>query len=224
MTEQMWTEMDRFFESKLFPPDPSLERILHENAAAGIPAIDVSPAHGQFLAMMARMIGAKHILEIGTLGGYSAACLAKSLPEGGSVVTLEIDQRHGAVARQNFVEAGVADKIDLRIGPARQSLEALVSEDRAPFDLAFVDADKDNNPHYLTSILALTRPGSLIVFDNMTRSGGVLDGASEDPRVQGVRHTLDMISSDPRLMATGLQTTGVKGWDAFVIVLVVGTD
>ncbi|CAB3762118.1 O-methyltransferase [Paraburkholderia humisilvae] len=216
MTE--WSAVDEYIESRLVPPDPVLDHALAANAAAGLPAYDVAPNQGKLLYLFARMIGARRVLEIGTLGGYSTIWLARALPEGGKVVTLEANAVHARVAQSNIDHAGLTHAVDLRIGPALESLPALTAQ--APFDLIFIDADKPNNPSYLEWALKLSRPGTVIIGDNVVRAGEVVNAASADPNVQGVRRFFDMIAHEPRLTATALQTVGVKGWDGFAIAVV----
>lgn len=220
MDQDRWDAVDAYIADRLVREDDALAGVAAANAAAGLPAIDVSPAQGKFLHLIARMTGARRVLEIGTLGGYSAIWLARALPEGGMVVTLEAVPLHADVARANIARAGVSDRIDLRLGDARESLAALAAENAAPFDLVFIDADKPNNPHYLAWALRLSRPGTVIIGDNVVRDGEVLDGASADPAIRGVRGFFDMMSSEPRLAATAIQTVGVKGWDGFSIAIV----
>lgn len=212
-TPATWTAVDDHLAGKLLPPDPVLDAVLAANAAANLPPIDVSPLQGQFLGLLVRLTGARAVLEIGTLGGYSTICLARALGPGGLVVTLELDPHHAAVAQANFAAAGVADRIVLHQGAALDTLPTL----SGPFDLIFIDADKDNMPGYLGQALRLSRPGTAILCDNVVRGGAILDPGHPDPRVQGVRRTLDLIAAEPRLQATALQTVGVKGWDGLVL-------
>ncbi|WP_323117900.1 O-methyltransferase [Burkholderia alba] len=218
MTRTQWTEVDAYLVDRLASPDPALDHALAANHAAGLPPHDVAPNQGKLLHLFARMIGARRILEIGTLGGYSTIWLARALPEGGRVVTLEADPAHARVARANLEHAGVAHAVELRVGPALDSLSALPAD--APFDLIFIDADKPNNPAYLEWALKLSRPGTVIIGDNVIRDGGVLDPAHPDPSVQGVRRFFDAIANEPRLSATAIQTVGSKGWDGFAIAVV----
>ena len=220
MISSNWSAVDRYFADRLAPSDDILDSVLVANAEAGLPPHDVSPLQGRFLELLVRLTCASRILEIGTLGGYSTICMARALT-GGSVVTLEANEKHAAVARGNFERAGLSDRIDLRVGPALSTLPALESEEQRPFDLVFIDADKPSNPDYLAWALKLTRPGSLIVADNVVRDGGVIDAQSADPSVQGVRRFTDMLAGEPRLVATVLQTVGAKGWDGFAMALVV---
>jgi len=219
MEQGRWNAMDDYIVGKLVD-DPVFEDVLAANAAAGLPAIDVSTAHGKLLHLFARMSGARRVLEIGTLGGFSTIWFAKALPADGVVVTLEALPEHAEVARANFARAGVADRIDLRLGQALDSLAALVAEGAAPFDLVFIDADKPNNPHYLAWALKLSRSGTVIVADNVVRGGAVLDAASRDANVQGIRAFFDMMAAEPRLSATAVQTVGVKSWDGFSVAIV----
>lgn len=220
MNPRHWAAVDAYLVDRLLGDDPVLDAVLEENHAAGLPAIDVSPAQGKLLHLLARMVGARRVLEIGTLGGYSTIWLARAVPADGMVVTLEALPAHAAVAQSNFARAGVAERIDLRVGPALETLPVLAREGGGPFDLVFIDADKENNPAYLDWALRLGRVGSVIVFDNVVRQGRVLDAASDDPSTQGVRHLFDQLARDSRLSATAIQTVGVKGWDGFALVRV----
>ena len=220
MTEKQWSAVDRYIAEKLAPPDPVLSEALAKNEASGLPRIDVSPLQGKFLHLLCRAIGAKRILEIGTLGAYSTIWLARALPEGGRIVTLERDRRHAEVARSNIARAGLSHLVDLRVGPALELLPGVEKDRRGPFDLIFIDADKPNNPSYLDWALKLSRPGAVIVCDNVVRDGAVIDARSRDPDVRGVRTFFDMLAADPRLDATALQTVGSKGWDGFALAVV----
>ncbi len=220
MSQDRWSEVDSYIVQRLLPADPILDAVLDANAAAGLPPADVSPAQGKLLYLFARMVGARRVLEIGTLGGYSTIWLARALPADGVVVTLEVVPEHAAVARLNLERAGLAARVDLRVGPALQTLQRIDSESRGPFDLIFIDADKPSNPDYLAWALRLARPGTVIIGDNVVREGAVVDPASRDPRVQGVRRFFDMMASEPRLTATAIQTVGSKGWDGFAIAVV----
>jgi len=220
MSLELWSKVDDYLVGHLVPPDPALDAALAANAAAGLPAHDVSPTQGKLLHLLARMIGARRILELGTLGGYSTIWLARALPEGGRVVTLESVQAHADLARANLGRAGLSEKVEIRVGPALETLSALEAEGGAPFDLVFIDADKPSNPAYLAWTLRLSRRGALVIADNVVRGGAVVDAASDDPRVQGVRRFFDALGSDPRVDATALQTVGHKGWDGLAIALV----
>jgi predicted O-methyltransferase YrrM len=218
MTDKEWAHVDRYLAASLLPKDDGLDAALAANAAAGLPAIDVSPLQGRLLYLLARMIGARRILEIGTLGGYSTICLARAVGEGGRVVTLEAAPEHAEVARRNIARAGLADVVDLRLGFALDILPTLAGE--APFDLIFIDADKPSMPDYLTWALRLSRVGALIIGDNVVRDGEVADKRSRDPSVRGVQRYLKMIGENPRLNGTALQIVGGKGWDGLAIALV----
>lgn len=220
-TDADWTAVERWLDAQLIAPDPTLDAVLAGNAAAGLPAHDVSPSQGKLLHLLARIAGARAILEIGTLGAYSTIWLARALPADGVVVTLEADVRHAEVARANLARAGVASRVDLRVGPALDTLPLLAAERRAPFDLVFIDADKRSNVAYLDWALRLARPGATIVIDNVVRDGAVLDAASTDESVRGVRALAGRLAHEPRVDATALQTVGGKGWDGFVLALVV---
>lgn len=213
--QQQWSAVDNYLVTALIPTDPLLSQVLANNQHAGLPAIDVAANQGQFLALLVRMTGAKRILEIGTLGGYSTIWMARELPVDGELLTLEADAHHAAVARENLRLAGVNDRVAVLEGPALNSLEKL--GDRPPFDLIFIDADKPNNPGYLRWALRYSRPGTVIVGDNVVRDGEVTNPDSEDDRVQGVRAFIDMMGSDQRLTVTALQTVGSKGWDGFTL-------
>ena len=215
---KLWDNVDRYISETLVQPDAALAAALEASDAAGLPAISVSPAHGKLLWLLARTIGAKRILEIGTLGGYSAIWLARGLAPGGRLVTLEALEKHAAVARKNLARAALADVVEVRVGPALDTLPRL----EGPFDLTFIDADKQNNAEYFRWALKLSRPGSLIVVDNVVRDGAVIDARSRDAAVQGVRRLYDLIAAEPRVAATAIQTVGVKGYDGFAIALVLG--
>ena len=213
-------DVDAYTAKLLTPPDPSLDGALLANTAAGLPAIDVSPNQGKFLHLLAKSSGARKILELGTLGGYSTIWLARALPAGGRLITIEIDPKHAEVARQNIAKAGVTKVVDLRLGPALDILPQLIKEGAGPFDLIFIDADKSNIPNYFAWALKLAHVGSLILVDNVVRKGAVIDADSKDPNVQGVRRFLEMLSQETRVTATVIQTVGSKGYDGFAIALV----
>ena len=221
MGEDPFRVVDADLTDRLLPPDPELDDVLAANASAGLPAIDVSPLQGRFLHLIARMIGARRILEIGTLGGTSTIWLGRALPDGGMVTTLEADAGHARVARANIDRAGLSDRVDLRIGPALDSLPSIEAENGDAFDLVFIDADKPSYPAYLDWSLRLSRSGAVIIADNVVRRGAVTDANSADPRVQGVRRFIDMMAAEPRLSATAIQTVGLKGWDGFALAMVV---
>jgi predicted O-methyltransferase YrrM len=222
MDQAQWTRVDDYLTTALGLSDAVLDAAVEASRAAGLPAISVSPAQGKLLHLLARAIGARQVLEIGTLGGYSTIWLARALPAGGRLITLEVDPRHAEVARTNFVQAGLADVVELRLGPALETLPRLAAEGGGPFDLVFIDADKPNIPAYFTWALSLTRPGSAIVVDNVVRGGAVADPASDDPSVQGVRRLNELIAAEPRVSATVIQTVGGKGYDGFALALVGG--
>lgn len=213
-----WTAVDTYIADRFLGDRPALTQTLAHNAATGLPDIDVSPAQGRMLHLFARMTGARRILEVGTLGGYSTIELARALPANGQLVTLELDPHHAAVARDNIARAGLADRVEVIVGPAAATLETL----DGPFDLIFIDADKPSNVTYLTHALRLSRPGTTIVVDNVVREGGVLDTDSADDRIRGTRALFDAIHAEPRLTATAIQTVGSKKWDGFVLAVVGG--
>lgn len=210
-----WRAVDAYIAGKLLGDDDALAAALANNEANGLPPIDVSAAQGKMLFLLAQIAGARRILEIGTLGGYSTIWLARALPEGGELVTLEIEEAHARVARANLDRAGVSDRVDIRVGPASDSLAAMTGA--APFDFVFIDADKQGNAHYVAEAIRLGRSGTTIVVDNVVREGGVLDPHSGDPRIDGTRALFDMLNADARIDATAVQTVGVKKWDGFVL-------
>lgn len=216
----LWSAVDHYFEDLLAPADPMLEAALDASAAANLPPIAVAANQGKLLKLVAGMLGARRILEIGTLGGYSTIWLARALPPDGLLVTLEAQPHHAEVARTNLARAGLAALVEIRVGPAAQSLAALEREGAAPFDLVFIDADKPSNPTYLAHALRLTRRGSVIVADNVVREGAVLDPQG-DANVQGIRRFAEMVAAEPRLEATVVQTVGSKGHDGLLIARVV---
>jgi predicted O-methyltransferase YrrM len=220
--QDLWTAVDQYFGNLLVSPDEALEAALAANKEAGLPAIDVTPLQGRFLEFLVRISGSRRILEVGTLGGYSTIWLARALPEGSSIVSLELIPLHAEVAHANLKNAGLLDRVDIRVGPAIESLEALKEEGRAPFDFIFIDADKQGYPEYLDWALKLSRPGTVIVADNVVRDGKVVDAECDDSNVQGVRRFTELLAADPRVNATVLQTVGVKGYDGFAIALVRG--
>lgn len=211
-----WEQVDGYVTERLVEADPALDAALADSAAAGLPDIQVSAPQGKFLHLLARIHGARTILEVGTLGGYSTIWLARALPPGGRLVTLEVDPTHAETARGNLARAGLADVAEVLTGPALETLPTLTG----PYDLVFIDADKRNNPDYVRAALRLTRPGSVIVVDNVVRQGRVLDADSTEADVVGTRATYDLVAAEPRLDATALQTVGAKGWDGFLVALV----
>jgi predicted O-methyltransferase YrrM len=224
MSQEIWNTVDRYLTETLIPTDPVLEAALAANAAAGLPSIDVTPTQGKFLHLLARITGAHRILEIGTLGGYSTIWLARAMPSTpvgqAQLITLEVDPHHAAVARANIARAGLSHIVDVRLGPAAESLHQLHAHGTAPFDLIFIDADKPSNPIYLDWAIKLSRPGTLILCDNVIREGEVANPANTDPSVQGTRTMFEMLAAHPRLQATALQTVGSKGYDGFTMALV----
>jgi predicted O-methyltransferase YrrM len=219
-SQPLWTAVDTYLSGTLLPTDPVLDAALEANHAAGLPTIDVAPNQGMFLHLLARLTKARRILEIGTLGGYSTTWLARALPTDGKLITLEFEPKHAAVAQSNIARAGLASIVEIRIGPALDSLAQLLTENPDPFDLIFIDADKPNNPNYLDFALKLSRPGTLIVGDNVIREGDIVDATSTDPRVTGTRTFLEHLGANPRLVATALQTVGSKGYDGFAMAIV----
>jgi predicted O-methyltransferase YrrM len=220
MGADTWTAVDRYISDLLVGADPALDGALAASAAAGLPAIAVAPPQGKLLMILARAMGARTILEIGTLGGYSTIWLARALPPGGTLVTLELDPKHAAVARENLARAALGHVVELRLGPASESLRGLLAEGRGPFDFIFIDADKPGYPEYFTLALQLSAPGTLIVADNVVREGAVADPASSDANVQAVRRYNALLAAEPKVTATVLQTVGGKGYDGFAIALV----
>jgi predicted O-methyltransferase YrrM len=221
MSQEQWTAVDRYITDLLVPTDPALDAALKASTAAGLPAINVSPNQGKLLHLLARMLGAKNILEIGTLGGYSTIWLARSLREGGRLITLEADPKHAEVARANIARAGLADVVDVWLGRALETLPRIEAERLGPFDLIFIDADKASIPDYFAWALKLSRPGSLIIVDNVVRKGAVIDAANADPSIQGVRRFNELLAAEPRVIATTIQTVGTKGYDGLAFVLVI---
>jgi predicted O-methyltransferase YrrM len=220
MTQEQWTAVDHYLTDLLVQPDPALEAALQASAAAGLPPIQVSPTQGKLLHLLARVQGARAILEIGTLGGYSTIWLARALTVGGRLITLEIDPQRAEIARANLARAGLADVVELRLGRALETLPQLAAEGRGPFDLIFIDADRPNNPEYFAWALKLSHRGSLIIVDNVVRKGAVIDAASGDPDIQGVRRLNEALAAEPRVSATAIQTVGSKGYDGFALALV----
>lgn len=219
-TIEKWTAVDQYVSDVLIPRDSTLEEALQANAAANLPAHDVSPTQGKFLKLLVQIQGARNILEIGTLGGYSTIWLARGLLSGGRVVTLEANEKHAEIARNNIERANLNDKIEVRVGLALDSLRQIKNENYEPFDFIFIDADKQNNPTYFEWALKLSRPGTIIIGDNVVREGEVIDNTSKDPRVQGIHRFYELIAAEPRVSATALQTVGSKGYDGFVMAVV----
>lgn len=218
---KIWKEVDKYLGGLLVKPDAAREAALAANKAAELPAIDVTPLQGQFLALLVRMTGATRILEVGTLGGYSALWMAQAMDECGKIITLELDPQHAEIARRNLKRAGVSNRVEVRVGDALTLLPKLVAKKEGPFDLIFIDGDKKSYPKYLELALALSRTGTVIVADNVVRDGEVANRKSKDGNVQGVRKMLEQIAAEPRLSATALQTVCGKGYDGFVMAVVV---
>jgi predicted O-methyltransferase YrrM len=220
MSSELWGAVDRYIADQLLPPDAALAAALESSAAAGLPPISVSPNQGKLLNLLARLHGARHILEVGTLGGYSTIWLARALPAGGRLITLEADAKHADIARENIARAGLSDVVELRLGPALETLPQLAAEEFGPFDLIFIDADKPSTPEYFAWALRLSRRGGLIIVDNVVRKGAVADPASDDLSVQGMRRFYETLAAEPRVEATAIQTVGSKGYDGFALALV----
>jgi predicted O-methyltransferase YrrM len=220
MSNEQWAAVDRYISDLFVPLDPALDAALRHSSAAGLPPIQISPNQGKLLQLLARAQGARRILEIGTLGGYSTIWLARALPEGGRLITLESEPQHAEVARANIARAGLSGVVELRIGRALDMLPRIADEGREPFDFIFIDADKPSIPEYFAWALRLSRRGSLIIVDNVIRDGEVTNAASEDPDVQGVRRFYKLLAAEKRVSATAVQTVGIKGYDGFAIALV----
>jgi predicted O-methyltransferase YrrM len=220
MTQDLWTAVDEYINGHLVAADAALKAALEASAAAGLPAINVSPNQGKLLHIFARLVAARSILEIGTLGGYSTIWMARALPAGGRLVTLEADPRHAELARRNIAGAGLQNVVEVRVGQALELLPTVEADGLGPFDLTFIDADKANTPGYFTWALKLARIGALIVVDNVVRKGAVADPATRDPDVRGMQRFLEMAAAERRVTATAIQTVGGKGYDGFSVVLV----
>lgn len=221
MNQEVWTAVDEYINGLLVPSDAVLDAALASSAAASLPTIQVSPPQGKMLHVLARLVGARNILEIGTLGGYSTIWLARALPSGGRVLTLEANPKHAEVARANFVRAGLTNVIELRLGKALDLLPQVASEGRGPFDLIFIDANKSNMAEYFEWAVKLSHRGSVILADNVIRHGGVIDATSDDADIQGVRRFTERLAADSRVSATAIQTVGSKGYDGFALIVVV---
>jgi len=220
MDKPLQSKVDDYIVKRLLSPDLALDATLRANARAGLPQIDVSPAQGKFLHLLARIAGATRILEIGTLGGYSTIWLARALKPGGRLISLEVDAHHAKIALENIKRAGLADRVEIRVGRALDTLPLIEAEDAGPFDFIFIDADKAGNADYLKWSLKLARHGATIICDNVIRDGAVADATSRDASVLGARKLFDAVAAEPRLSATALQTVGAKGWDGFVVAVV----
>jgi len=222
VSDARWQQAEDWIVDRLIGQDDALDAAVANAAAGGLPAIAVDPTMGKLLQLIARMVGARRILEVGTLGGYSTIWLARALPEDGQLITLEANPDFAAVAEQNIANAGLRDRVDLRVGPALDTLPTIKDERGAPFDMVFIDADKANQDNYLAWALELTHLGSVIVGDNVIRGGASLDPDSDDPSIQGIRRFMDLMHADPRIDATAIQTVGSKSYDGFAVGLVVG--
>ena len=220
--QNLWTRVDDYIDSQLIAPDPALDHARQSSAEAELPQIAVTASQGKLLQLLARSVSARNILEIGTLGAYSTIWLARALPADGRLVTLEANPKHAEVSRGNIAYAGLSDTVELREGPALDTLPELAAEGLASFDFIFIDADKENNANYFAWALKLARPGSLIFIDNVIREGEVADATSKDPMVQGVHRLNEVLAKEPRVIATTIQTVGAKGYDGFTLALVIG--
>jgi predicted O-methyltransferase YrrM len=220
MSQPVWDEVDRYVEDHLVAREPAMDRIRQVSDAEGLPAIAVSPAQGKMLYLLARALGAKRVLEIGTLGGYSTAWLARAVPEGGAVVSLEIDPHHAEVARANLDQAGLGAQVEIKVGPALDSLAALACDPGPPFDLVFIDADKVNNAAYVRAVLPLVRLGAVVIVDNVVRQGKIVDPGNSEEAVTGTRRMFEALTELAELDATAVQTVGSKGYDGFVLAVV----
>lgn len=221
MTQDRWSAVDEYLSGQLVPAEEALESALRASAEAGLPPISVSPSQGKLLNLLARAQGARRILEIGTLGGYSSIWLARALPPDGHLITLEADSRNAEVARENLALAGLAGVTEVRVGRAQETLPHLIAAGAGPFDLIFIDADKAGYPDYLRWSLDLARPGTVIIADNVVRDGAVADPVNDDPSVRGVRRFIELLAAEPRVSATAIQTVGSKGYDGFALAVVV---
>jgi predicted O-methyltransferase YrrM len=224
MSQEQWSAVDAYISEMLIPSDPVLEAALQQCTDAGLPPIGVAPNQGKLLHMLVQLRGARRILEIGTLGGYSTIWLARALPPGGSLVSLEVNAAHAEVARKNIEAAGLSDVVSVIVGKAADTLEKLAADRVEPFDFVFIDADKENNPVYLEGSLKLSRQGTLIICDNVVRNGRVMDASSADPDVRGTRRFFELLAAEPRLTSTAVQTVGIKGWDGLSVSIFKGPD
>jgi predicted O-methyltransferase YrrM len=220
MNSARWSQVDDYLSDVLLSPDPVLQAALRTNAQFGLPAYDVTPLQGMLLHLLARIQGAARILEIGTLGGYSTIWLARALPPGGRLISLELEPKHAEVARTNIARAKLSDQVEVRVGQAEDLLRVMAEEGQPPFDLIFIDADKENTDQYFSWSCKLARPGSLIVMDNVVREGSVADPDSEDRSVQGIRRFFESVAATPNIVTTVIQTVGSKGYDGFALVVV----
>jgi predicted O-methyltransferase YrrM len=221
MTQQLWTSVDDYITNLFAPPDSVLQETLVTSEAAALPSISVAPNEGKLLMLLAQLCGARNILEIGTLGGYSTIWLARGMASGGTLITLEANPKHAEVARANIERAGLVNVVEVRLGPAIDTLAHLAADRHVPFDLIFIDADKENYPAYLAAALKLSRRGTLIIADNVIRDGEIINPESSDPRVQGARRFNQLLANEPRVRATAIQTVGRKGHDGMAVAIVV---
>ncbi|HEU4939152.1 MAG TPA: O-methyltransferase [Vicinamibacterales bacterium] len=220
MTDDLWSKVDSYISETLVKTDSALNTALETSEAAGLPAINVSPNHGKLLHILARLVNARTILEIGTLGGYSTIWMARALQPGGRLITLEFEPKHADLAKANIARAGLANVVDVRLGVALETLPKIAAENIAPFDLIFIDADKVSTPDYFQWAMKLSRVGTLIVVDNVVRKGEVANAKTDDPSVRGMRRFIELAAAEPRVIATAIQTVGAKGYDGFSIALV----
>lgn len=220
MSQELWDEVDGYTADLLVREDQALRAAVEQSAAAGLPPIAVTANQGKLLHLLVRLQGATSVLEMGTLGGYSTIWMGRALPPGGTIVTLEIDPKHGDVARGNIERAGLRRQVEIRVAPAAESLAQMKQDHVAPFDLVFIDADKASTAAYYDASVELSRPGSLIVIDNVARQGKVIEADTEDANVQGIRRAVDRIAGDPRVSATAIQTVSSKGYDGFILAVV----
>ena len=218
--EVRWNAVDEYFARRLIPPDPALEQALADSTAAGLPAINVTPLQGKLLAQLVQVSGSRRVLEIGTLGGYSAIWMGRALPSDGSLVTLEINPRNATVAQRNIERAGLTDRVRVVVATAGEALAKMMADRVAPFDFVFIDADKENSLPYFEAALALSHPGTIIVVDNVVREGAIIDTNTADTMVLGVQRLADHLASEDRVSATAIQTVGAKGYDGFMVVVV----
>src|SRR5687768_2286635 len=216
----IWNAVDEYFNERLSLSDPALSAALADSTAAGLPAINVTPAQGKLLMLLAQMCHAKRILEVGTLGGYSAIWMARALPADGVLVTLEIKAANAAVAQRNLERAGVADRVDVIVAPATESLTRFIADRVPPFDLVFIDADKERSVEYFEAALTLSHPGTVIIVDNVVREGAIIDAQSTDAMVQGMRRLTEHVARERRVAVTAIQTVGSKGYDGFILAMV----
>jgi predicted O-methyltransferase YrrM len=218
--ESLWNDVDAYFEDHLTVPDEALELALKDSASAGLPAINVTPLQGKFLALLAQLCHAQRILEIGTLGGYSAIWMGRALPTDGSLVTLEINKGHAAVAQRNLERAGLSERVHVVVGPASHSLAHMISDQVEPFDLVFIDADKESSEEYFEAALRLSRVGTVIVVDNVVRKGAIVEKGTSDTMVLGIQRLADRLTRETRVTSTAIQTVGAKGYDGFILAVV----